>query len=112
MRATIRALAIGLSVTTLAFSGCAGIHCLHRPCNAECAASFNSPRPQPTMKTGRPTWRERLRISRLWEKDETPRDITVRPETTPLPGAQLETRADEGGVLGLPPVNAKDEEAD
>ncbi len=80
--------------------------------NPECAASFGSSRePKATMKTGRPTWRERLRISRLWERDESARDITVRPETTPIPGAQLERRPAASGVLDLPPaVDA--EEAD
>lgn len=104
MRAPIRALAVGLSVVT--FSGCAGVHCLHRPCNPECAASFGSSRaPRATMKTGRPTWRERLRISRLWEPDESARDITVRPEATPIPGARLERRRPAaGGVLDLPPA--------
>lgn len=64
------------------------------------------------MKTGRPSFRERFRINRLWERDESPRDITVRPENTPIPGARVEHRPTASGVLDSPPVNANDSETD
>jgi len=103
MRATIRTLFVGLSILTL--SGCAGSRCLHRPCEPECAASFNSPSPfATTSKSARVPLLRRLGVSRLWERDETARDITVRPEETPIPGAHADRPAPVPGVVALPPA--------
>ena len=111
MRATTRILVVGLS--PLLFAGCAGSRCLHRPCDSACAGSFNSPSPfAATSKSTRPSFLDRYRISRLWDRDETPRDITVRPEETPIPGEHVVRRPPVQGALDLPPITASDDEPD
>ncbi|MDG3004666.1 hypothetical protein [Paludisphaera mucosa] len=108
MRATIRNLSVALAIATLSGCTAVGSRCLHRPCTSECAASFDSPAPfAVTSMTGRPSLISRVR-SRLWDRDETPRDVTVRPETTPIPGATVARRSPAAsGVLDLPPVTAE-----
>lgn len=105
MRARNRITIVGFSLLSLSVIGCVtGSHCLHRPCRPECAESFRSPSPFATTKTSRVSVAERVRnrLSRMWDRDETPRDITVRPESTPIPGARATRRPPRDGVLDLP----------
>lgn len=107
MRATIRIAILGLSLLSLTTLGCVtGSHCLHRPCGPDCAESFKSPSPFATSKTARASFAERVRrkLDGFWGRDEAPRDVTVRPESTPIPGARALRRAPRDGVLDLPAV--------
>ncbi|AMV37952.1 hypothetical protein [Planctomyces sp. SH-PL62] len=109
MRTTIRTLIVGLAILML--SGCAGSRCLHRPCEPECASSFDSPSPfTRTSKSLRSSWLSQWSLARLWNRTETPRDVTVRPEETPIPGAIASRSVAVSGVLDLPP--APDERED
>lgn len=106
MRASNRVTIVGLSLLSLSVAGCVtGSHCLHRPCGADCAESFKSPSPFATTKTARASVADRVRnrLSRMWNRDETPIDVTVRPESTPIPGARTTSgRPPRDGVLALP----------
>ena len=108
MRVTIQTLLVGLSIAVVA--GCAGSRCLHRPCSPECARSFDDP--SPFAATVRSTRASILDRFRRWERDEEARDVTVRPEETPIPGEHVVRRPRAAGLLDLPPVTADDDEAD
>jgi hypothetical protein len=79
MRATIRTAIIGLSLVSMSFPGCVA----------------GSPTARPSVAD-----RVRARLARVWDRDETPREVVASPPPVPT----SENRVVRDGVLNLPGV--------
>lgn len=94
MRATIRTAIVGLSLVSLSFPGCVA--------GSRSADPYRSPGPLAAAPAARPTVADRVRarLARIWDRDETPREVVV----TPTPAPTSATRVVRDGVLNLPGV--------
>ncbi|WP_337175779.1 hypothetical protein [Paludisphaera sp.] len=91
MRAQIRIAIVGLSLVSLSFPGCVA--------GSRRVDPFDSPAPLAASRVVRPSVADRVRarLARIWDRDETPREVVV-PELVPTPT----TRVVRDGVLDLP----------
>jgi hypothetical protein len=94
MRATIRTAIIGLSLVSMSFPGCVA--------GSRSADPFRSPAPVAVSPTARPSVADRVRarLARVWDRDETPREVVASPPPVPT----SENRVVRDGVLNLPGV--------